>query len=269
MTAQALTPIQYQLANVPMLGKGMILLDRLNASGLITGLQPVGNVTKFSIEPKDDIAEQYGSMNASSTLLATALKKRDIKVSFTGTDFKDDVMAMAMMSAGKTTLAVTAATVTAEVLVPTQATHKGRYFRTANRNVDNAGTLPVLTNNSATLTVGTDYVCVDPASGLFYFPATTTAVDGDATTITYHTLVGNFSQVSGGSVPRIQSRIVFQPDPTDGQRIGLEIWKVNLSPSGSLEFIADDYGNWQLEGLVLDDTVNHPAQPLYAATFYS
>lgn len=260
--------LQYQLANVPMLGKGMILLDRLDANGLLTGSVPIGNATKFSIEPKDDIAELYGSMNANSTLLATALKKREVKVTITGTDFKSDVAAFAFMSAGKSVLAISAATVTSEVLVSATGKHAGRYWRTAHRNIDNSGTLPVLTNNSATLVAGTDYIVVDAVQGLIYFPTTTTAVDGDPTTITYHTLVGTFDQVSGASVPRITAKVTFSPDPTDGQKIGLDIWRVNFSPSGSSDFIADDYGNWTLDGLVLDDTVNHPTIPLYGLTFY-
>lgn len=261
-------PLQYQLANVPMLGKGLILLDRLDANGLLTGSLAIGNASKFSIEPKDDIAEQYGSMNASSSLLNSALKKREVKVTIQGTDFKSDVAAFAFMSAGKTKLTTTVSTFTAEVLVSATGKHADRYWRTAHRNIDNSGTLPVLTNNAVTLVAGTDYVVVDPVQGLIYFPAGTAAVDGDPTTITYHTLAGVFDQVSGASVPRITAKVTFSPDPTDGQKIGVDIWKVNFSPSGSTDLIGDDYGNWTLDGLVLDDTVNHPTMPLYGTTFY-
>lgn len=263
-----MNPLQYQLANVPMLGKGSILLDRLDANGNSTGLYHIGNASKMTIEPKDDIAEQYSSMNAASSLIATALKKRDVKLTITGTDFKSDVMALAMMSAGKSVLATTASTFTAEVLASATATQKGRYFMTKHKNVDNSGTPPVLTNNSATLTAGTDYVVVDPVQGLIFIPPGSTIVEGDPTTITYHTLVGSFDQVSGASVARIQARVVFSPDPTDGQKIGLEVHKVNFSPSGSMDMIGDDYGNWSHDGLVIDDTVNNPTSPLYLATFY-
>ena len=78
--------LQYQLQNVPMLGKGMILLDRLDVNGNLTGAIPIGNAIKFGIEPKDDLAEQYSSMNASASLIATALKKRQVKINITGTD---------------------------------------------------------------------------------------------------------------------------------------------------------------------------------------
>lgn len=268
-----MNPLQYQLANVPMLGKGMILLDRLDANGAGTGLMPIGNATKFGIEPKDDIAELYGSMNASSTLLATALKKRQVKINITGTDYKSDVQAIAMMSAGKSVLAVAGASIVAEPLASVTASKLGRYFMTLHRNIDPASNYAtvVLKGGVAGTTVyaiGTDFQVADPVQGLIFIPPTSGVDVAHALTLDYHTLVATFDQVSGASVARITAKLVFSPDPTDGQRLGLEVWKVNFSPTGQHEFIADDYGNWQLEGLVLDDTVNHPAQPLYAATFY-
>jgi hypothetical protein len=262
-----MTAINYPLPFVPMLGKGLVSIAKI-INGVTQGFYPIGNSTKLELEPKDDIAEQYESVNASASLIATALKKRQIKIAITGTDFKDDVMDLVLMGNGKSTVATTATTFTAEVLVPAAVgTHKGRYFRTAHRNVDAVGTRPVLTNNSVTLVDGTDWILVDGVQGVIYFPANTSAVDGDATTITYHTLVGSQTEVAGGVSPTIPCALWFSPDPTDGQKIELDVWHMNLSPTGQIGLISDDYGNWQLEGLVLGDYVNHPTQPFYRATF--
>ncbi len=265
--------LQYQSPNVPMLGKGMILLDRLDANGNLTGAIPIGNVPKFGLDLKDDLAEQYSSMNASSSLIATALKKRQIKISITGTDFKPDVQAIAMMSGGKSSLAVAAASILAEVLASATSTKKGRYFQTKNRNLDPATgfSTVVLKGGVAGATVyaiGTDFMVADPVQGLIYIPSGSSVDEAHALTLDYHTLVATFDQVAGGTVPRVTAKLTFSPDPTDGQKIGIEVWKVNFSPTGTQEFIADDYGNWQLEGLVLDDTANHPTDPFYLATFY-
>lgn len=260
-------PLIYPLTPVPMLGKGLIMFADISAAGVRQGFYPLGNCTKLELEPKDDIAELYSSINAASALEATALKKRQIKIAITGTDFKDDVMDIALMGNGKVVVSTTASTHTAEVLVPAAVgTHKGRYFATLFRNIDLA-TPPVLTNNAVPLTVGTDYVIADEVQGLFYFPATTTAVDGMATTATYHTKVGSQSEVNGGVSPVRNGAIKFSPDPTDGQKIGLDVWNINMSPAGQIGLISDDYGNWQLEGLVLGDYVNHPTQPFYRTTF--
>jgi hypothetical protein len=253
-----------------MLGKGSILFDRFDVNGLLTGYMPFGNATKLELAHKDERANLFQSLNKSASLIASGLKKRTISVSIVGTDFRSDMLSISMMSSGKTTLVGAVATITAEVLasatVPTLA---GRYFALLNRNIDNVTTPPVLTCNAVTLVAGTDYIVVDPIEGLIYFPTTTSAASGHAVTATYHTLVASNDQVAGAVVPQVQGRLRFVPDPTDGQKLGLEAWRVNLYPAGQLGLIADDYGNWTLDGELLDDTSNHPLSPYYLQTFYS
>jgi hypothetical protein len=265
--------IIYPVPHIPMLGKGSILLDRFDlTTGLPTGFAHLGNCTKFELDLKDDIAELYQSINKNVTLIATAVKKRQPKISITGTDFSSDHIAIAQMSTGKTAVATTATTVTAEVLITAAQTvvAKGRFFRTAKLNVDPTATAPVLTQNAAPLTVTTDYVLVDSVKGLFYIPATS-GIDVTGTkeiTVTYHTLAGTQDHVAGATVPFVQGHILFVPDPVDGQKIGCDIWRVNLNPNGQLGLIADDYGNWSLDGNILDDTANHPTAPFYDYTFF-
>jgi hypothetical protein len=253
-----------------MLGKGSILLDLFDANGLPTGLQHLGNCTKFELDLKDDLAELYQSLNKNVTLIATAVKKRQPKITIEGTDFSSSHFPIFQMAAGKTTLAVAAATFTAEVLISAaQApTAKGRFFRTANMNVDNVTVPPALTSNAIALTPGTDYVVADPQSGLFYIPAGST-IATHAVTITYNTLVGAFDQVAGATVPFQKGHLLFVPDPVDGQKVGCDIWRVNLNPNGQLGLIADDYGKWQLDGNILDDSANHPLDPFYLYTFFN
>ena len=262
--------IQYPVPHVPMLGKGSILLDRFDpTTGLPTGFQHLGNCTKFELDLKDDIAELYQSLNKNVTLIATAVKKRQPKISITGTDFSSVHMAIAQMSAGKTAVATTATTITAELLITAaQAPNAiGRFFRSANKNIDNVGTPPVVTSNSVTLVAGTDYVVVDPVQGIFYIPAGSAVASHDVT-VTYHTLVGSQDHVAGATIPFVQGHILFVPDPVDGQKIGCDIWRCNLNPNGQLGLIADDYGNWSLDGNILDDTANHPTAPFYDYTFF-
>ncbi len=176
-------------------------------------------------------------------------------------------MALAMMSAGKSTLTVTAASITAEQLVGTAPTKKGKYFLTAKMNVDPLATNIVVKQGVTTLTAVTDYVLMDAATGLFYFPVGSTVDDTAAVTVDYHTLATTFDQVAQATIPFLQARLHFNPDPVDGQKIRVDIWKTNLSPNGQWGFIADDYGNWTLEGYILDDSANHPASPFGIMTF--
>jgi hypothetical protein len=261
--------IKYPIPHLPMLGKGSILFDIFDANGLSTGLQHLGNCTKFELDMKDDIKELYQSLNKNVTLIATATAKRQPKVSITGTDFSSNHLAIAAMSAGKTTLATTAQAITNETLISaTVLNAKGRYFRTVNLNIDPTTTPPVLKQGVTTLVAGTDYVLVDPISGLFYIPLTSTIVPSTAVVANYSTLVGSFDQVAGATVPHQQGHLVFVPDPVDGQKIGVDIWRCNLNPNGQIGLIADDYGNWTLDGQILDDTANHPQAPFYQYTFF-
>jgi hypothetical protein len=262
--------MQYQKAFVPMLGKGSLMLDIFDpTTGLPTGLQHLGNVTKFDLDMKDDIAEQYSSVNKTVTLIASALKKRQAKVAITGTDFSSDHMAIVMMSSGKTALVTTATTFTSETLITAAQAPLaiGRYFKIANVNIDNVTTPPVLTSNSVTLVAGTDYKVVDAQLGIIYIPVGS-SIATHAVTITYHTLAGSQDQVAGATVPFQQAHLLFDPDPVDGQKIACDVWRVNLNPNGNVGLIADDYGNWTLDGLVLDDVANHPNSPYFLQTFF-
>lgn len=260
--------ITYPVPHLPMLGKGSILLDRFDAvSGLPTGFQHLGNCTQFELEDKPDIAKLFSSLNKNVSLISTALKKREPMVTIKGTDFSSLHAAIFAMSPGKTTLSTTATTFTGEVLVSAaQAVlgAKGKYFRTANINVDNVGTPPVVTQNLVTLVAGTDYVVADPVQGLIYFPNSSAIDNTHQITVTYHTLVGNFDQVAGADVPFVKGHLLFVPDPVDGQKVGCDIWQVNLFANSKLGLIADDYGNWELQGNILDNTGGLVGLPSYA-----
>jgi hypothetical protein len=261
-------PIIYPVPHIPMLGKGSVLLDIFDANGNPTGLVHLGNCTKFELDLKDDIAELYQSLNKNVTLIATALKKRQPKITITGTDFSSQHVAIVQMSAGKTTLAVAAATITGEVLASATCSKLGKFFRTSVPNIDNVTVPPVIKSGATTLAAGTDYNVMDPVSGLIYIPLTSTETEADELTITYNTLVGSFDQVAGATVPFQNGHILFVPDPVDGQKIGCDIWNVNLNPNGNLGLISDDYGNWTLDGNILDDTAAHPTCPFYQYTFF-
>jgi hypothetical protein len=122
-------------------------------------------------------------------------------------------------------------------------------------------------NQGGALDLGEDYAIADAAEGIIYFPLTSGVDDAAAVTIDYTPIAATFDQVAGAVRPFVKGKLRFVPDPTDGQKIGVEWWRVNLTPSGKIELIKDDYGNWELEVMVLDDSENHPNNPYFLATF--
>src|SRR5579859_311053 len=161
--------VKYHVPHLPMLGKGSMLIDVFDANGNPTGYQHLGNVTVVDQEIKDDKAELYQHINGTPTLIATAVKKRTVSLKMTGTDFSSDHMAIALMSEGKTQLVVSAGAITGEALASATVTKKGKYFATANRNIDPA---TVVIDNPGALVLGTDYTIEDPVEGIIYFPLT-------------------------------------------------------------------------------------------------
>lgn len=258
-------PITYPVSHKPYLGKGSMFVDVFDAAGALTGYQHLGNCTTVEQEIKDDKAELFQHINATPTLIATAVKKRVESLKITGTDFSSDHLAIALMSAGKTELATGAVAVIGEALASATATKKGKYFATLGRNLDPSA---IAVRQAGTLSAGTDYVVVDAVEGMIYFPVTSGVDDSAAVLVDYTPISTSFDQVAPAVAPFVKGRLRFSSDPTDGPKIGAEWWLVNLSPSGKVELIKDDYGNWELEGMVLADTAGHPTAPYGIVTFY-
>jgi hypothetical protein len=261
--------IQYPINHVPSLGKGSVLFERFS-SGSPTGvLMHLGNCNKFEVEPKDDKAELFQSLYPTPTMLAQAVKKRDIKIAVEGTDFSADHSQIYSLAGGVTSLAIAATGVTGETLISAvqTANAKGRYFRVASLEWDPT-IAPVLTQTTA-LVAGTDYVLADAAHGLIYIPSTSaiSTAGTTAVTIAYTPLAKTVSQICGHTVNFVQGHILFVPDPADGPNIMCDVWRVNLTQNGKIGLISDEYGNWTLEGSALDDTANHPTAPFYQYTY--
>ncbi|MGH9716406.1 MAG: hypothetical protein ACRD4R_06735 [Candidatus Acidiferrales bacterium] len=262
--------LNYPINHVPSLGKGSVLLERFSSGNPTGVLLHLGNCTKFEIEPKDSKAELYQSLNSTVTKIAEAVKQRDLQVSIEGTDFNPDHAAVFELAAGVSSLTIAATAVTGESLISAAQTANalGRYFRVAKGEWD-PGTAPVLTQNSASLVAGTDYVLADAVHGMIYIPLTSGMNVGgtDAVTIGYTPLAATLNQIEGHTVNFVQGHLLFVPDPVDGPNITRDVWRVNLTQDGKIGVISDDYGNWTLAGSILDDTANHPSAPFYLDTY--
>ena len=74
--------------------------------------------------------------------------------------------------------------------------------------------------------------------------------------------------MAGATVPFQTGHLLFAPGSHRRPEDRLRYLALNLNPNGNLGLIADDYGKWQLDGNILDDTANHPTAPFYDYTFY-
>ena len=243
-------------ANV-ILGRGMLFIDNFDANGLRTGQQAVGNVTAFGTELKVEVKEKYESMDRASSLYARGVTRETVQLKLTGDEFSIDNLARAL-NGTITTVTGTGATITDEAFSPAAGILLGRYYDLAHRNIT---TLTNVKQGSTTLVLGTDYTA-DLVRGRLYFLPTGAATPSAVATSSYVYGDYTYQAISVASVGTVDAYVRFEGNPVKGPIYEAEYWHVSFTPSGELGFIADDFGNWTLEGLVIADPVNHASQPI-------
>lgn len=243
-------------ANVS-LGRGALYIDNFDANGLRTGQQHVGNVTTFDTENKVEIKEKYESMDHASSLYARGVTRQTVTLKITGDEYTLDNLARALLGA-VVTINAAGATLTDEAFSPVAGILLGRYYDLANRNVS---ALTNVKQGSTVLTLGTDYTA-DLVRGRIYFLPSGAATAGLAATATYTFGTYTYKAINVATVGTVDAYVRFIGDPVKGPTFEAEYWHVSFTPTGTLGFIQDDFGNWTLEGLVIADPIGHASQPI-------
>lgn len=244
-------------ANV-ILGRGMLYIDNFNAAGQRTGQQAVGNVTAFDTENKVEIKEKYESMDPASSLYARGVTRQTVTLKITGDEYTLDNLARALLG-NVVQITGAGASVSGETITPTPGALLNRYYDLANRNVT---AFTSLTQEPSTaLTLGSDYT-VDMVRGRIYIPATSSVTPGSVLEAAYTYGAYTYNSINVASTGTVEAYVRFLGNPIKGPTYEAEYWHVSFTPSGTLAFIADDFGNWTLEGEVIADTVNHPSEPI-------
>ena len=241
-----------------LLGRGMLFIDPFDANGNRTGQQALGNVTLFDVENKVEIKEKYESMDPASSLYARAVVRQTVMLKITGDEYTLDNLAKALLGTIEVITAA-GATDTDEPLTPVGGAILGRYYDLAHRNVT------VLTNvkqASTVLVLGTDYT-VDLSRGRIYLlPTSPTITPGSQLTSTYTFATYTYNAVNIAKIGTVDAYLRFIGNPVKGPAYEAEYWHTSFTPTGQLGFIADDFGNWTLEGLVIADPIGHPTEPI-------
>ena len=246
----------------PMLGRGKLYLDILSSISptlVRTGQQDIGNVTSFDIENKVEIKEKYESMDPASSLYARGVTRQTVSLKITGDEYSLDNLARALLGSVVTDVG-SGATVTAETITPAGGAVLGRYYDLANRNVTTWTSLTL--SPSTALTLGTDYT-VDMVKGRIYLlPTSVTITPGGALVADYVAGAYTYNSVNVASQGTVEAYVRFIGNPIKGPTYEAEFWHVSFTPSGNLGFIADDFGNWTLEGECIVDNVGHASEPI-------
>jgi hypothetical protein len=242
-----------------LLGKGQVLFDRFDASGLSTGFKHLGNVETFELTTTDDKVQKFSSMSAGAPLYKEVNRRRTAVLTLTGSEFHPENMALVTMGT-KSTLVQAGTAVVAEPVSPT--TIPGMYFTTKLLGPITAVTV---TFGATPGVAGVDYVVTNANVGLIRI-LPTTVLTGAVTvgyTPTAYTAPTGPALVAGGNAGVIQGAIKFIGDPSTGPDMLIDVWRANVSPNGAVGLIGDDFATLSLTMAILDDAANNPSFPLY------
>jgi hypothetical protein len=245
-------------ANV-LLGRGVVYFDRfVTNTTQRQGEMHLGNVTALAVETKVETKEKYESMDQASVLYQRGVTRQTTTIKITGDEFTPDNLANALNGVVET-ISGAGATIAAEAFTPAGGAILGRYYALAHRNIT---TLTDIKIGSTSLVLGTDYTADLVRGRIFIMPTSVTVTPGAALTADYVYGAYSYPAVNLSAVGTVDGYVHYIPDNIKGPNWEGEYWHVQFTPSGSQGWIADDFGNWELEGMVIADPVNHPSEPI-------
>jgi len=241
------------------LGRGVIYFDRfVNNTLTRQGEKHMGNCTTFEVETKVETKEKYESMDHSSNLYQRGVTRQTTTLKITGDEFTPDNLANALNGVIET-ITGPGATVAAEAITPVGGAILGCYYALAHRNVT---ALTDVKQASVTLVLGTDYTADLVRGRIYLLPTSVTITPGSQLTADYTYGAYSYPAVNLSQVGTVDGYIHYIPDNIKGPNWEAEYWHVQFTPSGNQGWIADDFGNWTLEGMVIIDPINHPTEPV-------
>lgn len=251
--------------NQLLLGRGKVYFDRFDNTGAPTGLRFMGEADKVEINPSVTSKDYFTMTKAVSTKLAKNVVNQTHEVDVQLREYTAQNLALALFGESIVLTQAAAPAVAGEQL--TAKALPGLIYQTSKRNI--SGVAPAAAGGLGVL--GVDFEVLDPKLGLIHVLPGTVVFDGThPLTIDYAAAAilatDGKLQVQTGTVPKIEGKLVFVGDPANGPAKDAEIWKVRFEPSGALGLISDDYAAIPLKGEVMDDSANHPTQPLYRVT---
>lgn len=241
------------------LGKGSLLLDKLSPAGLGTGFDFTGNVTALEISADVTKAELFSSTERSAPKIAEAITRVGFTLNATCSEYTlRNLEKFLLGTANDKDQPVGVGTT---VAIDGEGVFPGRYYDTGSRKITNV----VVTRDGSDIAVlNTDYL-VNSEFGLIKVVEGGAIQAGDDLSIQFDRPAATIKQVRIARDAAPVCHLLFLADDAnqdgDAAHDRLEIWRVSLAPEGALNFISDEFGNFQLTMGVLSDSENHPDDP--------
>ncbi|MGM9571732.1 MAG: hypothetical protein ACI3ZR_05865 [bacterium] len=237
-----------------LLGAGAIFFNRLDDSGKPTGERHLGNCSNFSLTVETEKIQKYNSMTAARTVYKEAIKQIKSTGKITVDEYAPANLALALLGEEGVYIqeekTVTDTDITAI---------KGCYASLEHRLVSEV----VVKNNEKTYEVNKDYL-VDSKIGRIKILSEGDIADNEELKVSYKAAACTLPKIAGGTKGKIEGFLRFVGDPTCGPAYEGRFWKVSVSPDGDMAFIGDDFASFGLNFECMDDSANHPKEPLYS-----
>lgn len=208
----------------------------------------LGNVPEARIELSPTISDKYESFSGNRLLYARLAKEKKGTLTMTMDEILTENVALALYN---DTVAISGASVTGEAaplgLVAGDTVALANQFVSSVVVHDSAGT-------PATLVAGTDYTVASANRGLIDF----LNVTGFTQPFTF-----NYTYAASTSIAMMMKAtpperyIIFDGQNTEtGDPITVDLYRVQFLPTKQFNLIDSDFGNLQLEGAILYDSLN-------------
>ncbi|MEM2566941.1 MAG: hypothetical protein QXH20_00495 [Candidatus Bathyarchaeia archaeon] len=222
------------------IGRGKLFLKAPNS----IAYEDFGNVTDFTISVKIDKLEHYSTASGIKVKDAEIVKQLDFNIKIEVDELRRSTLEKFIL--GQTTVStISAGTVTDETI---NGVRQGFWYKLAHENIKTSPA-PVVTNDAltpTTYTEGTDYI-IDYQAGAIYIVPEGSIPDNTNLKVDYSYDTIQKAEIVGGAKYSIQGDIWFKGDPPVGKVLDV-MGSVNLTPSGDLKLIGDDWLKAIFEG---------------------
>lgn len=240
------------------LGKGSLLLALKDAAGAENGFDFMGNANSIALSAEATNVEIFSSTQAAAPLLDRARTRIAYTLTVALSEFA--MRNLEYYLAGTRNTKAQSSGTDQELELTNIVT--GRYYDIGARQITNVSVTK--TPGSVPLVLNTDYE-LNAEFGMVKFLDTASLSDDDDVIVEYDKPVLSIDQVRIAQAGTKYAHLLYLADDANTQGAGakdrLEVWKVDVSPDGDLEFISDDYGNFNLTMAVLSDATAHPNDP--------
>lgn len=244
------------------LGAGEVFFDRFDANGASTGLRHLGNVDEFTSSISVDTVTKKSAMSGARGILAEVVTGTTAEISLSLSEYEKSNIALMLLGVE--------GTYTQSLLTATDQNINGGVAIALDVWYDlGALNVTVTAVKQGATTLNAAAYEIKAEAGMIRFLSSYAGTNKATAAIT--TWTGSAPAITAGdnkaivnalATGKIQGhlRYISATDQSNGPRVMVDAWIVNLNPDGDLPLIGEDFGAFKLKGKVTQDATKAAGQ---------